>query len=169
MKRGLGTQLRHLTDLLDGAVAEAYKKDGLTYRPRYTPVMRALVADGPGSVTQIAQTSGITQPAATQTIALMIREGLLSAEPSATDNRQKLIRITPYGCRQLPRLEACWNAATAAANSLDADLPFPLSELLDLAIHALAKQTFAERIDSARQDQANRHPAKKRQKKEARK
>lgn len=63
MKRGLGTQLRHLTELLDGAVAETYRRDGLNYRPRYFPVMRALMTRGSLSVTEIAVTAGITQPA----------------------------------------------------------------------------------------------------------
>ena len=44
MKPGLGTQLRHLLELLDGAVEEAYALAGMRYRPRYTPVMRALIA-----------------------------------------------------------------------------------------------------------------------------
>ena len=154
MKRGLGTQLRHLIDLLDGAVAAAYEQEGLSYRPRYTPVMRALMRQTPGTVTRIAETAGITQPAATQTIALMVRDGLVFAEPSAEDCRQKMIRMTPYGRDLLPRLEACWDATTAAANSLDAELAYPLSELLDMAIEALAKKPFGERIQTARRGKA---------------
>lgn len=149
MQRGLGTQLRHLIELLDGAVAEEYSRESLNYRPRYTPVMRALMARSPLSVTEIAKTAGITQPAATQTIALMIREGLLVSEASLEDSRQKVIKMTRYGCDLLPRLQACWEAVTAAANSLDADLPFPLSQLLDLAIEALADEPFGTRIQAA--------------------
>jgi len=40
---------------------------------------------------------------------------------------------------------------TTAANSLDADLPFPLSQLLDLAIEALATKPFEARIQAAKQ------------------
>ncbi len=149
MQRGLGTQLRHLIELLDGAVAEQYSRRGLNYRPRYTPVMRALMARSPLSVTEIAKTAGITQPAATQTIALMIREGLLVSEVSLEDSRQKVIKMTRYGCDLLPHLQACWETVTAAANSLDADLPFPLSQLLDLAIESLADESFGTRIQAA--------------------
>ncbi len=156
MKRGLGTQLRHLIDLLDGAVSDAYAREGIRYRPRYTPVMRALMRHDPSTVTAIAEMAGITQPAATQTVALMIREGLLSTEPSGEDNRRKIIRMTSFGRDLLPQLEACWIATQSAANSLDADLPFPLSELLDLAIDALAKTPFADRIQTARCGSVNR-------------
>jgi DNA-binding MarR family transcriptional regulator len=87
MRQGLG-QLRHLIDLLDGAVGAAYEDAGLAYRPRYTPVMRALESGEPRTIGQIAEAAGITQPAATQTVALMLREGLLDASPGVRDARQ---------------------------------------------------------------------------------
>jgi DNA-binding MarR family transcriptional regulator len=149
MQRGLGTQLRHLIELLDGAVAEEYSRESLNYRPWYTPVMQALMARSPLSVTEIAKTAGITQPAATQTISLMMREGLLVSEVSREDSRQKFIKMTRSGRDLLPRLQKCWEAVTAAANSLDADLPFPLSRLLHLAIEALANEPFGRRIQAA--------------------
>ena len=39
MKQGLGTQLRHLIELLDGAVQQAYVDAGLNYRPRYSDTL----------------------------------------------------------------------------------------------------------------------------------
>ena len=149
MKRGLGTQLRLLVELLDGAVAEAYRREGIHYRPRYFPVMQALTAHGPLSVTEIAQAAGITQPAATQTVALMVRDGLVAANQSKADSRQKVIKITSQGEDLLPRLQACWDAVAAAANALDSDLPFALSELLDLAIEVLGHNSFDSRIQAA--------------------
>ena len=74
MKQGLGTQLRHLIELLDGAVEASYVEAGLNYRPRYTPVMRALAANEALTIGEIAAQAGITQPAATQTVAVMVKE-----------------------------------------------------------------------------------------------
>lgn len=150
MRQGLGTQLRHLIDLLDGAVGAAYGEAGIAYRPRYTPVMRTLENGGARTIGQIAEAAGITQPAATQTIALMLREGLLSAAASRQDARQKLITLSPQGQALLPQLRLCWQATRAAADSLDGDLPYPLSEALAAAIAALQQQPFGARIRSAR-------------------
>jgi MarR family transcriptional regulator, organic hydroperoxide resistance regulator len=150
MKQGLGTQLRHLIELLDGAVQQSYVDAGLEYRPRYTPVMRALAGGQPCTVSQVAESAGITQPAATQTVALMLKEGWLVAQASPTDARQKLLRLSPQGKRLLPKLQACWRATTAAAASLDADLPYPLSETLAQAIAALEQRSFGERIRKAK-------------------
>jgi DNA-binding MarR family transcriptional regulator len=150
MKQGLGTQLRHLIELLDGAVAAAYQEEGIDYRPRYTPVMRALANGAPCTVGQIAALAGITQPAATQTVALMQKHGLVTVAPSPLDARQKQVSLSAQGQALLPRLQRCWQATSAAAASLDADLPYPLSDTLAQAIAALEHHPFGARICAAR-------------------
>lgn len=149
MNQSLGTQLRHILELLDGAVAEAYARDALPYRPRYTPVMRALIQAEPLAVSQIAEIAGISQPAATQTVSLMIRDGLVSSAPGA-DARQRMIRLTEAGRALSPSLQAFWRATSAAARSLDADLSCPLSKVLAEAIIALEQKPFADRLEEAR-------------------
>jgi DNA-binding MarR family transcriptional regulator len=150
MKQGLGTQLRHLIELLDGAVAAAYEEEGIDYRPRYTPVMRALANGACLGVGEIAAMAGITQPAATQTVALMQKHDLVTTAPAPTDARQKRVRLSARGEALLPRLQRCWAATAAAAASLDADLSHPLSDTLAQAIAALEQRPFGERIRAAR-------------------
>jgi DNA-binding MarR family transcriptional regulator len=149
MKQGLGTQLRHLIELLDGAVQQAYVDAGLEYRPRYTPVMRALAQQQSATVGQLAELAGITQPAATQTVALMKKEGLVRVAASGEDGRQRLVRLSAKGEAMLPQLQACWTATKGAADSLDAELAFPLSETLAQAIAILEQRSFGERIRAA--------------------
>lgn len=150
MKQGLGTQLRHLIELLDGAVEAAYVEAGLNYRPRYTPVMRALANTEALTIGEIAAQAGITQPAATQTVAVMVKEGLLVTSAGKQDGRQKMVRLSEAGREMLPRLQQCWQATAAAAASLDAQLPYPLSMTLADAIEALQTESFGERIRAAR-------------------
>jgi len=149
MKQGLGTQLRHLIELLDGAVQQAYTDAGLDYRPRYTPVMRALAQQQSATVGQLAELAGITQPAATQTVALMKKEGLLLVAASDEDGRQRVVRLSRKGEDLLPHLQACWKATRRAADSLDAELEFPLSECLAQAIAVLEQRSFGDRIRAA--------------------
>ncbi|RDD80398.1 MarR family transcriptional regulator [Dyella tabacisoli] len=158
MMPGLGTQLRHLVELLDGAVEEAYVLAGQRYRPRFTPVMRALLVCEPSTIGQIAEAAKITQPAATQTVALMIKEGLLASEPGPVDGRQRLIRLSASGRAMLPRLRECWKVTQLAAESLDASLPRPLSQSLDEAIAALEVESFAKRIAKARTQLSGAEP-----------
>jgi DNA-binding MarR family transcriptional regulator len=149
MKQGLGTQLRHLLELLDGAVQQAYVDAGLDYRPRYTPVMRALAQQQSATIGQIAELAGITQPAATQTVALMKKEGLLLVVAGGQDARQRVVRLSLQGEALLPRLQECWEATRRAADSLDGELEFPLSECLAQAIAVLAQRSFGDRIREA--------------------
>ena len=150
MKQGLGTQLRHLIELLDGAVQQSYVDAGLEYRPRYTPVMRALAQQQSATVGQLAELAGITQPAATQTVALMKKEGLVQVDASGRDGRQRLVQLSRKGEAMLPRLQECWQATKRAADSLDADMEFALSESLAQAIAVLERRSFGDRIRDAR-------------------
>jgi DNA-binding MarR family transcriptional regulator len=148
---GLGTQLRHLVELLDGAVGAAYEEAGLVYRPRYTPIIRALIDKEALTLGEIATRAGITQPAATQTVGLMAREGLLVVQAGARDGRQKVVRLSEPGKALLPALRVCWRATKAAADGLDAELKYPLSEALAQAIRALEAKPFGERIRNERE------------------
>lgn len=150
MKQGLGTQLAHLLDLLDSAVQDAYSQAQLPTRPRYTPVLRALCVREPSTIGQIAEAANISQPSATQTIVLMIKDGLITSTPGRADGRQRVIRFSKKGRDLLPQLHACWAATTHAADSLDAELAIPLSDVLARAIAALESKSFAQRIAEAR-------------------
>lgn len=149
MNKGLGTQLRHLIELLDGAVEQAYADAGLDYRPRYTPVMRVLAEQPSATIGELAALGGLSQPAATQTVALMVKKGLLTIAAGDEDGRQRTVRLSADGEALLPRLRACWQATKAAADSLDAELAFPLSACLEQAIAVLEKRSFGARIRDA--------------------
>jgi len=150
MNRTLGTKLRHLIDLLDTAVDNSYAEAGLQYRPRYTPLMRALRNSDGLAIGQLAEIGGITQPAATQTITLMQKDGLVVATAATDDARKKVIRLSEAGRAMLPALEKCWAATNAASAALEAELPYPLSDLIEAAISALEQQPMEERIKLAR-------------------
>ena len=148
----LGTLLRHLVEHLEGAVGDAYSRSGLAYRPRYTPVVRALVASGPASIKAIAARAGVTHSAVSQTVLQMQHEGLVELRTGA-DARERIVALTPRARRMLPALERQWAATNLAARSLEAELSAPLSEVLRETLDALARRSFADRIaDAAAQD-----------------
>jgi len=144
----LGTLLRHLVELLDGAVEQAYRRAGLTYRPRYTPVVRALRALGPASIRAISLHARITHSATSQTVAQMVKDGLVQSRPGE-DARERIIALTPQARRMLPALERQWAIIDTAARRLEDDLSVPLSAVVAEAIEALAREGFAERIERA--------------------
>jgi DNA-binding MarR family transcriptional regulator len=154
---GLGTQLRHVLELMDGDVAAVLADLGLPdYRPRFSPIVRALVALGPSPVRDLARAISVTHSAASQTVAQMSRLGLVTLEQGA-DARQRIVHLTAKTRAMLPALDAEWAATSSAAAELDAELPFPLSELVPAIAAALERRPMRQRIvESA---WARGHPA----------
>ncbi len=146
---GLGTRLRHALDLLDGDVAQVYADLGLSgYRPRFSPVVRALVALGPSSIRDLAHATGVTHSAASQTVAQMSRSALVTQEPGA-DARQRIVRLTDRARSLLPVIDAEWAATGAAVEAMDAELPVPLGEMLAAILRAVERRPMRERIGDA--------------------
>ena len=158
--RGLGTLMRHLLELLDGDVARVYADLGVPdYRPRYSPVVRALTDLGPLSIRDLAAAVGVTHSAASQTAAQMARHGLLTLE-AGTDARQRIARLTDRARALLPLIEAEWAATSAAAAELEAELPAALTEVLIQAERAVLARPVRTRIaDAARALAAAPEPA----------
>lgn len=143
---GLGTRLRHLIELLDGDVAVVEQELGLTsYRPRYAPFLRTLATLGPSSIRDLAKAVEVTHSAASQTVAQMGQQGLVSLSPG-TDARQRIVDLTPHARELLPKLEQAWQAAEAAGRELDAELPHPLSEVIIAATESLQRKPLRDRI-----------------------
>ncbi|MEU1934949.1 MarR family winged helix-turn-helix transcriptional regulator [Streptomyces coeruleorubidus] len=146
----VGTLLRHVLELLDGDVAKVYEEQGLAeYRPRFSPVVRALLAEGPLSVRDLAAAVGVTHSAASQTAAQMARVGLVTHTPDPLDARRRLVALTPKARALLPQIEAEWEATVAAMAGLDAELSMPLGELLREVAEAVGRRPFRERVAAA--------------------
>ena len=147
-KPTLGTLLRSLIEHLDGAVEQAYTNAGLNYKPRYTPIVRALSALGPATIRAISTRASISHSAVSQTVSEMRRQGLLAVQVGA-DARERLISLTPEACAMLPALQRQWAATNTAANSLDKELAISLPDLLERTLQILERRSFADRIEDA--------------------
>ena len=154
---GLGTLLRHLLELLDGDVQRAYDELGLDYRPRYTPIVAALLDLGPSSIQDIAKAARITHSAASQTVAQMADKGLVHVR-TGRDLRHRVVHIGTKLEQMLPALRRQWTAAAAAAAALDAELPTGLGEVARAAIEALERVPFRARMRMAGQARRVRKP-----------
>lgn len=143
---GLGTQLRRLLDRLERDVADLGAELGLEgHRPRYSPVVRAVLARGPLTITGVADATGVTHSAASQTVAQMRRDGWLQAA-RGVDGRERVVDLTEHARELVPLLEQEWRTTEAAVADLDAELPMPLAELLTLAEAALDRRSLRERM-----------------------
>lgn len=144
---GLGELLRYVGELVDSGAAQRYRDLGLPYRPRYTPILRALLA-GNLTVTEIVAHSRLTQGAVSQTVALMIADGLL-ARADVADGRKSALSLTEQGNAMLGTLLSHWQTTFAAIEALEAETGHPLRQALERAADALERTSFADRLSLA--------------------
>jgi DNA-binding MarR family transcriptional regulator len=151
--RALGTELRALFEQMDADVGTALADLGLDgYRPRFSPLVRALV-EGPASVRQLAVATGVTHSAASQTVAAMVRAGW-ARQRVGTDARQRIVELTDAARTALPAIRAEWEVTAAALAALDAELPYPLSTFVADLRTALDRTSFRQRMAAAALDPA---------------
>lgn len=138
-----------MLEILDNDVAKIYEERGLGWvRPRYVPVVRALVEHGPMAIRDLAKAVSVTHSAASQTVAQMAKDELIVFTPGE-DARQRIVHLTDKARELLPLLDAEWDATEAAAAELEAELSFPLGELLDEVLRAVERRPMVQRIRDA--------------------
>lgn len=145
---GLGELLRYLTDLVDQGSEKIYREMAFNYRPRYTPVLRAMVA-GAQTVTEITSHTWLTQGAISQSVAMMEKEGILLRQVQE-DGRKSTLLLTAQGQTLVATLQPHWQTLFTAIDTLEKEIGHPLLAILQQTIHALEKQGFDERIRQAR-------------------
>lgn len=144
----LGTLVRNLLELLDREVEAAYAASGLAWRPRYTPILRALLSLGPTSIKALALETGVSHSAVSQTISQMSKDELVTLTPGS-DARERIVVLTAKTETLVPALQRQWAATNTAAGQLDVELSAPLTGVLREAIAALEERPFGERIAAA--------------------
>jgi DNA-binding MarR family transcriptional regulator len=100
------------------------------------------------SIRDIATATGVTHSAASQTVAKMIRAGLVTTSPG-TDARTRAVSLTPLAQNLLPTLAVEYAATADAASALEAELSMPLSTLLDEVFEALERRPMRDRVADA--------------------
>ena len=144
----LGTLLRQLIDALDGAVEQAYVDAGLDYRPRYTPIVRALLEGVPATMRALSKRTRVTHSAIGQTVKQMVDRGWVTLEIGG-DARERIVTLTPRAKRAVPKLRQLWATTEMAARTLDEGLGLSLPEIIAQALRLLEELPFSERLRAA--------------------
>jgi DNA-binding MarR family transcriptional regulator len=146
---GSGPSLRAALDAMESGMADALVDLGLRdYRPRFSGVVRVLAEAGPSSIGALAEATGVTHSAASQTVNELRLRGLVTLE-RGTDGRRRMVSLAPEARELLPVIEAEWDASAAAIASLDNELPVPLQTFATELAAALERRSFRQRIADA--------------------
>jgi DNA-binding MarR family transcriptional regulator len=138
--------LRELLAEMDGDIARLYAARGVSgVRPRFSMALIRLYHRGPMTVRELAEQIDVTHSAMSQTIAAMRADGLVETAPGR-DARTRDVALTEWGRDLVPFLEAEWRATERAWGELEAELPYPLTQLVEDISAALRRRSFLDRI-----------------------
>jgi DNA-binding MarR family transcriptional regulator len=138
--------LRLLLSSMDDEIARLYAESGLAkVRPRYSGPLIELGRRGPATIRALADAFDVTHSGMSQTIKAMREAGLVESAPG-DDARTRHVRLTPAARKLVPFLEAEWAATEAAIAELEAEIPYPVSQVVRDIEQALGRRSFFDRI-----------------------
>jgi DNA-binding MarR family transcriptional regulator len=136
---------RLLSDM-DDEIARVYADNGIEdLKPAWVLEIVRLHARGPMTIAELARSVGRTHSALSQKVAAMRAAGWV-ATSQGRDARSKTVTLTPKAERVADLLAAEWRATEAALTELEAELPYPLTRVVEDIRTALTAESFHARI-----------------------
>jgi DNA-binding MarR family transcriptional regulator len=138
--------LRLLQEAMDADIARVYAEANVPdVRPTWVLELLRLHARGPMTITELAGSVQRTHSALSQKVAAMRAAGLVRTTTGA-DGRTKAVTLTAKAQALAARLALEWRATEAAVAEIEAEIPYPLSQVVTDIEAALARKSFHDRI-----------------------
>ena len=139
----LAVRLKRISDKMIHSGKRMYKELGLDIEPNWFLLFKILKKHERLSVTEIADKLQFSHPSVINIVEKMTNRGYLTSEPSASDNRKRLLTLAPKALEVYPKLDAIWVAGTEAVTKmLGDDDPSSFFEKIE---NELNYESFAER------------------------
>jgi DNA-binding MarR family transcriptional regulator/ribosomal protein S18 acetylase RimI-like enzyme len=123
----LGSRMKRLAERMQADVSRISAEAGLPIQSSQYPLLATLDRAGAMTVSALAETLGLSQPAITRTLANLVTLGLVDSARAPGDQRQKRVSLTAAGTVALARARIeVWPRVEAAVVELLAGLDGPL-------------------------------------------
>jgi DNA-binding MarR family transcriptional regulator len=138
--------LRLLQEAMDADIARIYAESAVGgLKPSFVMELLRLNARGPMTITELAESVQRTHSAISQKVAAMRAAGLVRTT-AGPDARTKKVTLTAKARRIIGQLAAEWRATEAAVAEIEAEIPYPLSQVVSDIEQALRRKSFHDRI-----------------------
>lgn len=138
--------LRLLQDAMDADIARVYADAQVSgVKPSWVLELLRLHAQGPMTITALAESVQRTHSALSQKVAAMRAAGLVRTT-SGADGRTRMVTLTAKARAITGKLAAEWRATEAAVAEIEAEIPYPLSQVVTDIETALRRRSFHNRI-----------------------
>jgi DNA-binding MarR family transcriptional regulator len=138
--------LRLLQASMDADIARIYSDKRIKgLKPSFVLELLRLHANGPMTISELAESVGRTHSALSQKVAAMREGGWVRTVPG-DDARSKKVTLTDKARGVVGRLAAEWRATEATIAEIEAEIPYPLTRVVADIEHVLARKSFHDRI-----------------------
>ncbi|PYC88261.1 MarR family transcriptional regulator [Streptomyces tateyamensis] len=138
--------LRLLQAAMDADIGRVYPEQPIEgLKPSFVMELLRLHACGPMTIAKLAESVQRTHSALSQKVAAMRAAGWVQTVVGE-DARTKRVALTDKGRDVVGRLAAEWRATEAALAELEAEIPYPLSQVVTDIECALERRSFHDRI-----------------------
>jgi DNA-binding MarR family transcriptional regulator len=145
-EQGQWRDLHRMLTHVDAEIGRVYTDRGIEgLKPTYVMELLRLHLRGPMTITELAESVGRTHSALSQKVAGMRRAGLVRTVPGP-DARSKKVTLTAKSKQLVELLAAEWRATEAAIAELEAELPYPMTQVVRDIEAALARKSFHQRV-----------------------
>jgi len=145
-QQSLWRPLRLLQASLDAAIARIYSEQQIEgLKPSFVMELLRLHACGPMTIAELAESVQHSHSALSQKVAAMRTAGWVQTVVG-DDARTRKVTLTDKARRVADRLAAEWRATEAAVADLEAEIPYPLSQVVTDIERALERKSFHDRI-----------------------
>ena len=132
---------------LDDEIVQVYVDAGIPdFRSRFTMPLVRLSRLGPMGIKALAAECEVTHSAMSQTVSALRRAGLVESIPDPAAGRARLVELTGKAQRLIALGEAEWAATETVLAELEAETPYPMSQVVRDLEAALERRGFADRM-----------------------
>lgn len=112
------TRLKRLSDVMIHDGRRLYKELGLDIEPNWFVIFKLLQKYEELTVTEIADKIGFAHTSVISIVNKMIKANYLEEKKSASDNRKRILLLTPKAKDKLPEFEKIWEAGVSGMKKM---------------------------------------------------
>lgn len=142
----LSCRLRRLSDRLDRDLRDVYQANGIQFDPAWFPIVAALAAHGPLSLSELAECTGLTPASITALRTKLLAEGIVDVTQDPRDLRRQRLTLSGKARAMTSDLDSLWAAIGKASQALCAETVPDLLNELELIELALNRRRMPARV-----------------------
>ncbi len=140
----ISTRLQRLSEQLRKDGLNIYKEYGIDFEPKWFPVIYALHKKTVLSVVEISVEIGYTHPSTISLLKELEKAKLIKSKKDKTDERKRLITLSPEGIALITQLEPVWETITKVITEITNTQNNLMAAIMEVEAN-LKQESFFER------------------------